>query len=79
MASTIAPSEEEKRDLYNLANNVPFDDRINHEADLTDLNITLIQAYLKEIGSSLFAMDLGEEYGRRYPPGAHITINFFSL
>lgn len=33
MASTIAPSEEEKRDLYNLANNVPFDDRINHEAD----------------------------------------------
>lgn len=54
MASTIAPSEEEKRDLYNLANNVPFDDRINHEADLTDLNLTLIQAYLKEIGSSLY-------------------------
>ena len=54
MASTIAPSEEEKRDLYNLANNVPFDDRINHEADLADLNLTLIQAYLKEIGSSLY-------------------------
>lgn len=54
MASTIAPSEEEKRDLYNLANNVPFDDRINHEAHLTDLNLTLIQAYLKEIGSSLY-------------------------
>lgn len=54
MASTIVPSEEEKRDLYNLANNVPFDDRINHEADLTDLNLTLIQAYLKEIGSSLY-------------------------
>ena len=54
MASTIAPSEEEKRDLHNLANNVPFDDRINHEADLTDLNLTLIQAYLKEIGSSLY-------------------------
>ncbi|MDE6993709.1 MAG: putative DNA binding domain-containing protein, partial [Lachnospiraceae bacterium] len=54
MASTIVPSEEEKRDLYNLANNVPFDDRINHEADLTDLNLTLIQSYLKEIGSSLY-------------------------
>ncbi len=54
MASTIAPTEEEKRDLYNLANNVPFDDRINHEADLTDLNITLIQSYLKEVGSSLY-------------------------
>ena len=54
MSSTIIPSEEEKRDLYNLANNVPFDDRVNHEADLTDLNITLIQAYLKEVGSSLY-------------------------
>ena len=54
MSSTIVPSEEEKRDLYNLANNVPFDDRIAHEADLTDLNLTLIQSYLKEIGSSLY-------------------------
>lgn len=54
MASSIAPTEEEKRDLYSLANNVPFDDRINHEADITDLNITLIQSYLKEVGSSLY-------------------------
>lgn len=54
MSSTIAPSEEEKRDLYNLANNIPFDDRVNHEAELTDLNITLIKSYLKEIGSSLY-------------------------
>ena len=62
MASTIAPSEAEKRDLYNLANNIPFDDRVNHEAELADLNITLIQSYLKEIGSSLYqeseSMDL---------------------
>lgn len=48
MSSTIMPSVEEKRDLYNLANNVPFDDRVNHEADIVDLNLTLIQAYLKE-------------------------------
>ena len=27
---------------------------MNHEAELTDLNITLIQSYLKEIGSSLY-------------------------
>ena len=54
MASTIAPSESEKRDLYNLANNIPFDDRVSHEAELADLNITLIQSYLKEIGSSLY-------------------------
>ena len=54
MSSTIVPSEAEKRDLYNLANNIPFDDRVNHEAELADLNIALIQSYLKEIGSSLY-------------------------
>lgn len=54
MASTVAPTEEEKRDLYNLANNIPFDDRVNHEANIEDLNITLIQNYLKEVGSSLY-------------------------
>ncbi len=54
MASTIIPSEEEKRDLYSLANNIPFDDRINHEAEITDMNITLIQSYLREVDSSLY-------------------------
>lgn len=54
MSSTIVPSEEEKRELYNLANNIPFDDRVNHEAELADLNISLIQSYLKEIDSSLY-------------------------
>lgn len=46
--------ETEKIDLCNLANNIPFDDRVNHEADLIDLNLTLIQAYLKEINSTLY-------------------------
>ena len=54
MASTIQPSDEELRDLYSLANNVPFDDRVNHFAELNDLNITLIQQYLREVGSSLY-------------------------
>ena len=54
MSSTIAPSEDEKRELYNLANNIPFDDRVNHEAELTDLNIMLMKSYLKEVGSSLY-------------------------
>lgn len=54
MASTIEPSAEELRDLYTLSNNVPFDDRINHEAELSDLNIALIQSYLKEVNSSLY-------------------------
>ena len=54
MASTIAPSNEEISDLFSLANKIPFDDRINHQAELADLNINLIKSYLKEIGSTLY-------------------------
>ncbi|MFQ9514381.1 MAG: ATP-binding protein [Eubacterium sp.] len=53
-SSTVEPSDDEEKDLFNLANRVPFDDRVNHEADVSDLNITLIQNYLKEINSSLY-------------------------
>ena len=54
MASTIEPSPEELRELYNLANNVPFDDRVNHAANIDDLNITLIKEFLREIQSALY-------------------------
>ena len=40
--------------LTDLVNRVPFDDRINYEADMSDLNITLVQNYLKEVKSSLY-------------------------
>ena len=64
MANTISPSEGELRDLFTLANNIPFDDRVNHSAEITDLNITLIQSYLKETNSSLYedskSMDFAE-------------------
>lgn len=54
MSSTVVPSNEEERDLYTLANNVPFDDRPNHQADLADLNPILVKAYLKTVESSLY-------------------------
>lgn len=64
MASTIEPNNEEKRDLYNLSNKVPFDDQVNHSAELSDLNLTLIKSHLREIGSSLYdladSMPFGE-------------------
>lgn len=53
-SNTIEPSDDEEKDLFNLANRVPFDDRVNHQAEISDLNITLIQNYLKEIKSSLY-------------------------
>lgn len=54
MSSTVEPSNDEEKDLFTLANRIPFDDRVNHQADITDLNITLIQNYLKEVKSSLY-------------------------
>ncbi len=54
LSSTVAPGNEEERELYTLSNNVPFDDRPNHEADLSDLNPIMVRAYLKTVGSSLF-------------------------
>ena len=53
-SNTIEPSDEDEKDLFGLANRVPFDDRVNHQAELSDLNIALIQNYLKEVGSSLY-------------------------
>ena len=64
MSSTVEPSHEEELDLYNLANKVPFDDRICHSAEVSDLSAPLIKAYLREVGSSLYervdAMDFVE-------------------
>ncbi len=53
-SNTVEPTDDEEKDLFNLANRVPFDDRVNHQAEMSDLNITLIQNYLKEVKSSLY-------------------------
>lgn len=54
MSNTVEPADDEEKDLFNLANRIPFDDRVNHQAEMSDLNITLIQNYLKEVKSSLY-------------------------
>ena len=53
-SNSVEPSDDDEKDLFNLANRVPFDDRVNHQAEMSDLNITLIQNYLKEVKSSLY-------------------------
>jgi len=45
--------EDEVKQLYNLAARIPFDDRINHEASITDVSPALILDYLAEIDSPL--------------------------
>lgn len=44
---------QEEKELISMAENIPFDDQINHHAKLTDLNVTLIQSHLSEIQSAL--------------------------
>jgi ATP-dependent DNA helicase RecG len=44
---------DERKELLGLSNRIPFDDQINHNAGLTDLNITLIKQFLKETKSTL--------------------------
>jgi len=46
-------SDDERR-LIELTARIPFDDRINQTASLDDLNLRLIQNYLKEVMSSLY-------------------------
>ncbi|MDO4961451.1 MAG: putative DNA binding domain-containing protein [Eubacteriales bacterium] len=53
-SNTVIPNDDELKDLFNLSNNVPFDDRVNHFAELSDLNLTLIRNYLRETGSALY-------------------------
>lgn len=48
-SNSVEPTDDEEKDMFNLANRVHFDDCVNHKAEMSDLNITLIQNYLKEV------------------------------
>ena len=50
--SKIANATEEKQ-LLSLSENIPFDDRLNYNAELSDLSPLLVKAFLKEIKSEL--------------------------
>ena len=53
-SSTIVASPEEEKELFYISTDIPFDDRPNLAADVSDLDIGLMRAHLKEIGSSLY-------------------------
>ena len=50
--SKIASPVEEKQ-LLSLSETIPFDDRINYNAELTDLSPLLVKAFLNEVKSDL--------------------------
>lgn len=53
MASTIEATDLDVKELIALSHNIPFDDRINHKADIKDLKYPLVRNYLQSVGSSL--------------------------
>jgi ATP-dependent DNA helicase RecG len=58
-ANTVAAKDDQLQELIALTAMVPFDDRINHHADLPDLKLTLIQAFLREVQSGLLDLSGG--------------------
>ena len=50
----VKDGSDDERRLIELTARIPFDDRINQTAKLNDLNLRLIQNYLKEVMSSLY-------------------------
>lgn len=57
-SSTIVASSEEEKQLFYVSSDIPFDDRANLAADVSDLDIGLMRQHLKEIGSSLYEISL---------------------
>lgn len=50
---TVQPTPEEERELISMANQIPFDDRVNHIASINDFDLSKIKIFLNEIGSDL--------------------------
>jgi len=47
-------NKQDRQKLFELANKIPFDDRINPQASINELNLSSIQSFLKEVGSKLY-------------------------
>lgn len=53
LSSTILASDNDVKELMSLSHNVPFDDRMNMNAEISDLKREIIKDYLVEVESSL--------------------------
>jgi ATP-dependent DNA helicase RecG len=53
MSSTIRANENDLKELFSVASDIPFDDRINWNAGMTDLRRPLMRDHLCEVGSAL--------------------------
>ena len=70
-SSSVIASADEEKELFYASSNIPFDDRPNLLAELEDLDLGLMRAYLREVGSSL--------YNRSSEPSLHELANDMQL
>jgi len=89
-SSSVIANHTEEKQLFEQAAKIPFDDRINHQANIDGLHLGLIQAYLQEIKSDLYSQSHKlsiEELGRKMqivdgpkelPKPKNIGVLFFS-
>ena len=63
-SSTVRARGSLETELLQLAASVPFDDRIRYDAEVGDLSLRLIQAYLQEVRSELFEAAGSMEFSR---------------
>ena len=66
MSNTIRTNQLEEKELMMLANSVPYDDRVNYNAKVSDLKPSLIQEFLTDVESDLYQASLShsvEEIG----------------
>ncbi len=53
-SSTIVASPDEEKELFYVSTDIPFDDRPNLAADVSNLDLGLLRQHLKEIGSDMY-------------------------
>lgn len=58
LSNTIRANQNEEKELFTLADNVPFDDRANMKANIEDMRASLISEYLYAVGSDLYQNSL---------------------
>ena len=63
ISSTVKANPNEEKELYELASREPFDDRINHQSNISDLRTNLISEYLSKVGSDMYESSLSMNIG----------------
>ncbi|MFP5436924.1 MAG: RNA-binding domain-containing protein [Bacteroidia bacterium] len=53
-SNSIVPNEEQERELIELTAKIPFDDRVNNQAKVSDLSFALMRDHLEKTRSKLY-------------------------